>query len=98
MTQAIQDLKQAKERNQIERILDKLVVALQVQSKENAYLFDENTGEYRQIAGDADIVQGMRDILDDMSNVRSFRKKAIRGLQELYAAPPQPSNSLSVRK
>ena len=98
MSQAIQDLKQAKERNQIERILDKLVVALQVQSKENAYLFDGNTGEYRQIAGDADIVQGMFDILDDMSNVRSFRKKALRGLKELYDAPPQTTRGLSLRK
>jgi hypothetical protein len=75
-----------------------LIVALQVQSKENSYQFDANTGEYSQIAGDADIVQGMRDILDDMTNVRSFRKKAIRGLQELYAAPPQPSKGLLVRK
>ena len=98
MSQAIRDLEQARQRNQIEHILEKLIVALQVQSKENAYLFDANTGEYSRVAGDADIVQGMRDILDDMSNVQSFRKKAIIGLQELYTAPPQPSNSLSVRK
>ena len=98
MSQAIQELKQARQRNQIEHILEKLIVALQVQSKENAYLFDANTGEYSRVAGDADIVRGMRGILDDMSNVRSFRKKAIRGLQERYDAPPQTTRGLSVRK
>ena len=98
MSQAIQELKHARQRDQIERILDKLIVSLQVQSKENAYRFNANSGEYSRVAGNADIVQGMRDILDDMYNVRSFRKKAIRGLKELYDAPPQTTRGLSLRK